>query len=399
MIRLKVADKERLGFSVICLGIYFMSMPFDSINLFGMGTLNRVLILLPILGVLLERNTLFYAGNLTKILIAYLAYFLLTTLYSISLDMTLSRVLTLFLNIMAVLCMGALRKSYSGREIKFLKKALVIGGILTIIFTLLFSGASDSGRLTMMVNGESQDQNYLNGYMMFAFVLFVTQILSKKYIYIFPIIGFFAFILFTGSRGALLAFIGTALFIVFYALRNQKKSMRTLWIFALVCLILYLFIDSIMDLLPATVAVRFTSDYIDAHTTTGRGDIWLYLLQVYADSSVFRQLMGFGYGVTPLVNQMGGLFNGLAAHNLWIEHLIIGGLIGEVLFNIMIFSYIKAAFRTKDIFVIGSYIGFLIMMMSLSLLSYKPIWNCMMMIMIITRNQSAKESNLAKTAL
>ena len=394
MTRLEVADKEKLGFSVICLGIYFMAMPFDSFNFGGMGSLNRILILLPIIGILLERNTLFYVGNLTKILIVYLAYFLLTTVYSISLDITLSRVWTLLMNIMAVLCVGALRKSYSEREINFLKKSLVIGGILTIVFTLAFSGMGSSGRLTMMVNegGQGQDQNYLNGYMMFVFVLFVARALKKSFFYICPILGIFLFILFTGSRGSLLAFSVTALFIVFYVLHNQKKSMYAMIILAVIFFILYLCIDSIMALLPPSVAVRFTADYVAANTTTGRGDIWMYLLQVYADSSVFRQLMGFGYGATSLVNQMGGNFGNLVAHNLWIEHLIMGGLFGEILFNILIICYIRAALRTGDIFIIASYIGFLVMAMSLSLISYKPIWDCMMMIIIITRyNEAVKK--------
>ena len=63
-----------------------------------------------------------------------------------------------------------------------------------------------------------------------------------------------------------------------------------------------------------------------------------------------------------------------------------GGIVGEIIFVIMIYRYVRAALKSKDAFLIGSYTGFLIMMMSLSLISYKPIWNCMMMIMIVTRN-------------
>ena len=100
----------------------------------------------------------------------------------------------------------------------------------------------------------------------------------------------------------------------------------------------------------------------------------------YKDS-VFRMLFGYGFGTVAYINE----YNHLVAHNLWIEHLLAVGIIGELLFVAMQIAFIRAAWKTKDIFIISGYAGYLVMMLTLSLLSYKPIWNCMIMILIISR--------------
>lgn len=380
-------NEEKIGLPTICLGIYFLAMPFDSFSAFGIGSLTKVFILLPIAAVVLERNTKLYFGNLSKILLLYLVYFSASLYYAISFEIVFTRVTTLSLNVLAVLCVAALRNVYNKKEIVFLKKALIGGGIATIVLTLLFSDFSVSGRLTMGINGDTQDQNYINGYMMFAFVAFTSEVVKKKKaLYLIPAVGIIFFILFTGSRGALLAFFGVAIVVILFSMYSQGKSVRAILLILALFIMAYFSIDYVVAILPESVAMRFSREYLQTHATTGRTDIWKYLFQVFKDSSVLRQLFGYGFGATGAVNHMGGTFNGLPAHNLWVDHLIMGGLIGESIFVIMIYYYIRAALSSRDIFLIGSYAGFLFMMMSLSLISYKPIWNCMMMIIIITQN-------------
>ena len=135
-----------------------------------------------------------------------------------------------------------------------------------------------------------------------------------------------------------------------------------------------------MSLLPEEVAVRFTPEYIEEYGSTGRSAIWLYLLNRYSVSGIFRTLFGYGFGTVAYLNE----YNHLVAHNMWIEHLLAVGAIGLLIFVCMQAAYFAAAWRSKEIFVISAYTGYLVMMLSLTLLSYKPIWNCMIMILIIS---------------
>ena len=79
----------------------------------------------------------------------------------------------------------------------------------------------------------------------------------------------------------------------------------------------------IISLLPDEVAIRFTSDYIVNYRGTNRNVLWANIIEIYQSSSAFRKIFGNGYGTVPTVNT----FNHLVAHNLWLDHLISGGII------------------------------------------------------------------------
>ena len=57
--------------------------------------------------------------------------------------------------------------------------------------------------------------------------------------------------------------------------------------------------------------------------------------------------------------------------------------------------YLFEAWRQKNIVILASYIGMLTMCLTLSLTNYKPLWNCMMMIMIL---MNAKRNEMIKQA-
>ena len=387
MLKNQLVEKEGVKISIvaICLGIYFMMMPFDSFSMFGMGSLLRIIVLLPIgaiIGIKLRSSV--QLNPLTVVFLLYCLSLVVTSFYSINQSISFQNLKRILLNMVVIVCVGGMY-DYNEKEIEFLKKCLVIGGMATLFLTLYFADFSAGGRLTLSINGDTQDQNYLNGYLFFAYVYFLEKLVEKKKrIMLLPVGGILFFTLMTGSRGALLALIGISVVSIFFLLwKNHILNLSTIMLAAVVLFFLVLLYEPTLSLLPETVAERFSLDYIVENGSTGRSAIWKYLLNRYINSNIFRMLFGYGYSTVVLVNE----YNHLVAHNLWIDHLIMGGLFGELIFLSMQFTFLKAAWKSKDIFFIGSYIGYLIMMMTLSLLSYKPIWNCMIMIMIITRYQ------------
>ena len=123
---------------------------------------------------------------------------------------------------------------------------------------------------------------------------------------------------------------------------------------------------------------RYTIEYIENYRGINRTDLWFTLLDVYKNSSFFRQL--FGYGVNTVIHVE--WLSHHVAHNLWLELLIANGLIGLIALCFMQVTFLKVAFKTKNLILISTYIGLLVMCFTLSLVSYKPIWNIMIMIMI-----------------
>lgn len=391
---IKEHSESKISIVSVCLGIYFMMMPFDSFSMFGIGSLLRIAVLLPIGAIVgIKLRSSLQLNPLTVSCLIYCLSVVTSCFYSIHQGISFGNVKRILMNMIVIICVGGMY-DYNKREIKFLKRCLVIGGLATLALTLFFADYSAGGRLTLQINGDTQDQNYINGYIFFAYVYFFSGFIQKKKpLLLIPVGGILFFTLMTGSRGAFLALAGISMVSVFYVLLQERTWKLSTFLLIGVCVLLLLVLyQPILSLLPEEVAERFSLEYIAENGNTGRSAIWSYLLHRYANSSVFRMLFGYGYGTVVLVNE----YNHLVAHNLWIDHLIMGGLFGELIFVGMQLTFVRAAWKSRDIFVIGSYTGYLIMMLTLSLLSYKPVWNCMMMIMIITRcqqNEKAMEAS------
>lgn len=372
---------ERISVATKLLAFYFVLMPLDSINFLGMGSLLKIVALFPIAAILiLHRKTRLQLNVLVGWAILYTLTVAISCAYSINFSDSLSSTKRLLINMILILCVGGLYDEYNKTEYSYLIKALVLGGAANIILTFLNSDTSKYGRMTLSVAGSTQDLNYINGYMLFALAFFMKKLISDRKIYaLAPIAVIFVFTLMTGSRGAfvaLAAIVLSSMLYIFFVEKNIKPG--TVFITVIVTVLVLMFYKDILMLISPQVAERFTLEYIRNYRGVNRTEIWAHILGVFKESSFFRQLFGYGTGTVPLVNTM----THQVAHNLWIDHLIANGIIGLMIFTGMQICFLKEAFRSKDVVLFSSYIGLLAMCLTLSLVSYKPIWNCMMMIMI-----------------
>ena len=173
-------SNNEISIVAVALGVYFMMMPFDSFPMFGMGSLLRIFALFPvgaIIAIKFQHNV-----QINRLTVSYFIYCLMLTVscfYSIYPTASFTNLKRVLLNMVIVLCIGGMY-DYNEKEIEFLKKGLVIGGIGTLVLTLLFADTSSDGRLTLSINGNKQDQNYLNGYLFFAYVYFLTGFVKEK---------------------------------------------------------------------------------------------------------------------------------------------------------------------------------------------------------------------------
>ena len=383
---MKEMEQEKISIVTVFLSIYFALVVFDSVPMFGIGSILKILVLFPVGAILFVKfRSNIEINAMTVLMLTYFIFIAFSYLYSVNRSETFNQIKRIMLNFIVIICAGGMY-DFNDAEIKLLKKSLAAGGVLTVVLTFIFADYSAGGRLTLSVNGTVQDQNYLNGYVFFAYIFFLDDVVEKKK----PLMAIPAgiilfFTLLTGSRGALLALaIISAMVVICVMLQDKSIRLSTFLIIATGVLLLLLLYKPVLSLLPEGVAERFTLEYIQENGSTGRTEIWAYLLSKFVNSSVLRMLFGYGFGTVAYINE----YNHLVAHNLWIEHLLAVGIIGEFLFIAMQVAFIRAAWKTNDIFIISAYAGYLVMMLSLSLLCYKPVWNCMTMILIISRAQN-----------
>lgn len=384
--------KTKIGLVTKLVGLYFVLMPLDAVDLFGLGSILKLIAFFPIIAIVFiyKKNKVFL-NKTVKNLLVYTIVISISCLYSIRFSDSISHMIRLIINVALVIFIGGVYDDYSELEYRFLIKSLVIGGILNVVLTFLFADTyGSSGRLTINMAGSRQDQNYLNGYSILAIAYFLNKLINQRKLEaVIPIFINFVFILMTGSRGALISLaVITCVTIIYTFFVNHNIKTSTVVITITLISVVSIYFEDILMLISPNVARRFSIEYIMNYRGLNRSDLWIHLISVYKDSSILRKIFGYGIGTVPYVNSL----TYQVAHNLWLENLMTNGIIGLILTLVMQASYIKDAYKTKDIVLISAYFGFLTMCFTLSLTSYKPMWNVMIMIMIKTKICNKKKS-------
>lgn len=373
-------ERKRIRPIVYGLALYFLLGATDSLNVGALGSLLKAVAMIPMALAMLDLKHLrLRAHPLLGLQIMFWFLAVASILYSVDASRTLSSSMTLTLNLVLVFLLGWMEE-YNERELQLLEQAMLWGSWVTVGLILAFSNLSTEGRLTMQLGATTQDQNYINGYFLYAFSYHCNRFLEGRHKkHLAPAVVLLAVVLMTGSRGALLAFVMTGFVQICIFFSDSKHAVRNVWIVAVLLVFLGLIFDVILEQLPQTVAQRFSWEYIATKGTVGRSRIWKYLWNRFCNSSIFRMIFGNGYGTTTVVNEM----NHYVAHNLYLDNLMTLGIGGVLLQLATQFTTGALLLKHRKYALLGAYVGMMAMCLSLSLTAYKPIWNIMLLALAI----------------
>lgn len=386
-----MTQHNRIGWTAKALALYFVVLPLDFVPVQSLGSVTKLVAILPVICLLFESGgRMYWINSISKWLFAFTILATLSMIYTISFDLTIDSLKTLLINVAFVLIISNC-KLYSQREQEYLKKALIAGSIFAVGMALIitFSGSGGylgTGRYTLSFGNSSQDPNYFCGYLLFGYAFFFSKALKEK-----PFVNFtiaFLFIgisLVSGSRGGFLAFVVCT--VAIFALSEKEEGRTKTVLMSIVgVFIALLFVRFVFPIIDASILERFTVKFILEHGTTNRFDIWESLFQSFKNADIFRKIFGHGYGICPLLS-----YRGYVAHNLYIDNLITVGVIGVFLQISFQISALVAALKNHDSFCFSILLSLMCMCLSLSLVSYKPLWSIMIMIMI--KNNSTVNTN------
>lgn len=368
------------------LGLYFLLVSLDCFSLGALGSVLRFVAIIPFALQLWEiRNMRLRVNGLLIFHILFLILALTSVLYSLNQSRTIRSVVTLGLNYALILSLG-LMHSYQEEEVRFLKRALLWSSWITVILMFCFSDYSLGGRLSLKLSAAEQDQNYINGYFIYAFSYHCDQYFQqKKRRHLVLALILVSIVLMTGSRGALAGYIVTALVHILLFLKDTRHFVRNILITCIACALTLVVLNLVLQSLPQNVAMRFTLDYLMKKGTIGRSRTWRILLNHFKQDPFFRLLFGHGYGTSAFVAET----KGYTAHNLYLDNLITLGITGLLLQLATQATVLKMQLRQKDWTLLGCYLGLMGMCMSLSLVAYKPIWNMVLITSICAYQRPA----------
>ena len=168
--------KEKLSYLTICLCIYFVSLPLGMLNIGAIGSLLKVIGLLPLVGFILDNK---FKIKLVPVLIGQLLLVIwaaFSYIWSISQDQTFIRLYSQLLFIL--LLIPCCSSKFSDKEINYLKESLIWSSRVSLLL-VLFLGTTSSGRL--LLNGVfAEDPNLLTAYFVFGITYSFTNLLNKN---------------------------------------------------------------------------------------------------------------------------------------------------------------------------------------------------------------------------
>lgn len=251
--------------------------------------------------------------------------------------------------------------------------ASVLGGVIASV-VLLVNGQNLYGDFTQtrLALTEGNDPNFFSMRLLLPFMLSAGGVfkfgLKNKMFYISAMIIIGTAIIYTQSRGALLAI----LFVFFLHLMNKKQYFKVL-LFSVIVGVSMLWLGNMYD--------RFSIDEIMQSGGGGRLAIWYVALDMIIDNFVF------GVGIADFANNYNqyaihtdvGFFAGAyrAPHNGLIEIISELGIVGFLLYFMIIVCSMKEAsieFKRKYIFFYYALYSMMIASFFLSTLRDKAIW-------------------------
>lgn len=397
MIYTRRSGTEKNKTFIKAMAFYFTMLPMGALNVGVFGSLLRIIGLVPVAIWFAEHH-----DTEKEKRIMYLMFFVfwcvLSLLWTVNLSASFQRVFSYgaFLALMSAVN----AYEYTNANLFFLKKCLVWSSRITILFVILFTGFIE-GRLRLS-GAINEDPNYLCMYFSFGIaccmeIICEGSLFRKKILAIFELMIYMYLILSTGSRGGALS---VAVIIVGSFFLTERKKDRTLRNFMVKCtIILAGTVGAVIlsGLVSKDMLERYRLMLIVASAGSGRLDIWNDAIQTFRNAGFFRQLFGFGTGTAKTVSELYSFSRITVVHNMFLENLIEGGVIGLAFYMIYVFGIWNSARKSSSIFALSIINGMIVMSLSASIYAFKPYWNIMIYILCLQKRRdclaAAKEKD------
>lgn len=384
----------------VAVAIYILSLFFDFVQVVpGVSPARLSGILLIVLFLLGWRWLAFKLDLLTGMLFGLMTLAWLCLLSLPNPAAGLNECLSLCINCVIFLLVRGRR--YTQEDYRLWLGALVLGGVAMATMMIVSPGAVGtewvSERTVANIGGSQQDANEFCGYLIVAAAFFACHAFkATKYLLLVPVMLLIYVALCTGSRGGLLAVAAGVFVAVVLGWRRSGHRMTACVMAAAVLTVAALSFDAVLSLLPSSVADRF----LVASLMEGSGDYrlhaWSDVLGAFTNSSLLEQLYGHGFSSTTSVT-----FNGLVAHNSYIEILYSCGFLGLLCYGGIWAVCLRDAVKGRGMVEVASLVAFAILLCTLSAFSMKVCWGVFMLswlrAAVFTQNEKSKETEDRKT--
>ncbi len=270
---------------------------------------------------------------------------------------------------------------YNGREKEIIEDTWLVVGIICIFaaFTSKEVLSEAEERAVIRIFGFEEDQNQFCAYFIMPVIVCAKRIVEKRRLmpaYFVIILLIMYSVLKTGSRGGL---IGVVAGVFAYILIGIKSIKAKIAICVSTVLLACIVVFAVFPLLPETVRERYSVERVAEDKATGRFEIWEYLVK-YTLRKPERVIGGSGVlsSFDILINAPDKFFRNNVAHNTFVQVFSDQGLLGLLLFILVMFACLMRPFSTDKIYSCA-FFALMAFSMSMTFYVFKPYLNIMIM--------------------
>lgn len=325
--------------------------------------------------------------NLRKnyFMIFYLLYFCFSVIFKQGDNINLFLYGSLLLS--SFICILAIIDEYSSKDIKKIKKAILFG-TFSVAFAYIFLSTTEHYRLVFN-SARSMDPNFLAGGMCLLVGTLFSNSLNGKHRFLSSIgLLFILYIIaLTGSRSGLIANFAVmlTLFIFNCNISISKKIIYSVFILFIFVLVLM----NIDRIVPSSVIQRFSLDYLHNDSGAGRFDIWKKCLAFYKDNGLFREIFGTGAATFQYLIP----YNNHAAHNIYLQTLIEGGVVNFIILVLFLYNIFICNLRNKNYIVFSTFVGCCVCGLGIDINISRFFWICIFLSLCSFNISKIEEEN------
>ena len=352
---------ERIRASSVLLALYAALLPVTTAltGLIGEKSTLSIIAALYLLAAIIEQFFRPWPLFKKELLFVY-AYFCYSMLSFLWLDnKQIDWYLTTFLTA-AMMFVIASGRSYNEKELKLFFRASLLS--ILIVFSAVaanFSSAMEC-RLEITII-QSMDPNFFGCGLCVVIAMSMASCMEKKkhWMVIFAPMLFFV-ILLTGSRGAMLVGAGM-LFCWTLAAISRKKYFLPIITVLLTYLFFIIFTYCVKSIGHSTLLIdRVNPKTLAEDSGAGRLQIWMAAFDTFLEAGPMRKIFGFGHGgFRAAVNYIApGYTNPYSSHNMYVNALIEGGVVGLILLLLAFIQIFFFAVKRRNLWGALAVIGF-----------------------------------------
>ena len=270
--------------------------------------------------------------------------------------------------------------TYTDTEKRLMLTAVYASAILLIGIVLLKLGkASMTSRFSLDL-GSYMDPNYFTVCFCVITALLLNRVVKKRQVLLnCAILLSLLFIIFlTGSRGGLIANLVVCVLVFLFS--NVPVRTKVVVLFA-AGIATALFLLFFLDHVPQKVLSRFTYQELLSTGGAGRSLIWQRALGFYQRQGLFRVLFGIGLSNFAMLG-IGVSTSNAPAHNIVIQSLLEGGIVGLLLTANLFFQAFRTAFRGGNTIAVCALAGLLAGAMTVDMHIDRTLWFCLFLCLL-----------------